>query len=146
MYWYVNCLTRSNILLWILSGFNFVFQSLVIDQTIEKVSFCTPDPSNDRVFSYICREGTTRRWMCHSFIAMRDTVSQNKLYFCNASALLREVLLLLRCISFRKVVYICSKVDLMKKTQEYYSTKVDFFVCLPVLAFQFLVYNTTGNT
>lgn len=48
-------------------------KSLVIDQTIEKVSFCTPDPSNDRVFSYICREGTTRRWMCHSFIAMRDT-------------------------------------------------------------------------
>lgn len=48
-------------------------KSLVIDQTIEKVSFCTPDPSNDRVFSYICREGTTRRWMCHSFIALRDT-------------------------------------------------------------------------
>lgn len=48
-------------------------KSLVIDQTIEKVSFCTPDPSNDRVFSYICREGTTRRWMCHSFVAVRDT-------------------------------------------------------------------------
>lgn len=54
---------------------NCLFQSLVIDQTIEKVSFCTPDPGNDRVFSYICREGTTRRWMCHSFIALRDTVS-----------------------------------------------------------------------
>lgn len=48
-------------------------KSLVIDQTIEKVSFCTPDPSNERVFSYICREGTTRRWMCHCFIALRDT-------------------------------------------------------------------------
>lgn len=54
---------------------NCLFQSLVIDQTIEKVSFCTPDPGNDRVFSYICREGTTRRWMCHSFLALRDTVS-----------------------------------------------------------------------
>ena len=52
-----------------------LFQSLVIDQTIEKVSFCTPDPSNERVFSYICRDGTTRRWICHCFIAMRDTVS-----------------------------------------------------------------------
>ena len=52
-----------------------MFQSLVIDQTIEKVSFCTPDPSNERVFSYICRDGTTRRWICHCFIAMRDTVS-----------------------------------------------------------------------
>ncbi|EDO42937.1 predicted protein, partial [Nematostella vectensis] len=48
-------------------------KSLTIDQTIEKVSFCTPDPSDDRVFSYICREGTTRRWMCHCFIAIRDT-------------------------------------------------------------------------
>ncbi|KAL9957759.1 hypothetical protein ACROYT_G034697 [Oculina patagonica] len=48
-------------------------KSLVIDQTIEKVSFCTPDPSNERVFSYICRDGTTRRWICHCFIALRDT-------------------------------------------------------------------------
>lgn len=53
----------------------FSLQSLVIDQTIEKVSFCTPDPSDDRVFSYICREGTTRRWMCHCFVATRDTVT-----------------------------------------------------------------------
>ena len=47
-------------------------QDLIVDQTIEKVSFCAPDQSNDKAFSYICRDGTTRRWMCHSFLAVRD--------------------------------------------------------------------------
>lgn len=56
--------------------FLFVFpQSLVVDQVIEKVSFCTPDPNDEKLFSYICRDGTTRRWMCHSFRGIKDTVS-----------------------------------------------------------------------
>ena len=36
-------------------------KGLVLDQTIEKVSFCAPDRNFERGFSYICRDGTTRR-------------------------------------------------------------------------------------
>ena len=50
-------------------------KALLLDQTIEKVSFCAPDRNYDRAFSYICRDGTTRRWLCHSFFAIKDTVS-----------------------------------------------------------------------
>lgn len=46
-------------------------RGLIVDQTIEKVSFCSPDRNNDRGFAYICRDGTTRRWMCHGFHATR---------------------------------------------------------------------------
>ena len=45
-------------------------------QTIEKVSFCAPDRNYERGFSYICRDGTTRRWMCHGFMANRESVSE----------------------------------------------------------------------
>jgi len=48
-------------------------KGLVLDQTIEKVSFCAPDRNYERGFSYICRDGTTRRWMCHGFLAVGDT-------------------------------------------------------------------------
>ncbi|XP_078726548.1 numb-like protein [Lampetra fluviatilis] len=48
-------------------------KDLIMDQTIEKVSFCAPDPRNERAFSYICRECTTLRWLCHSFLARRDS-------------------------------------------------------------------------
>ncbi|XP_068802183.1 protein numb homolog isoform X6 [Struthio camelus] len=48
-------------------------KDLIVDQTIEKVSFCAPDRNFDRAFSYICRDGTTRRWMCHCFMAVKDT-------------------------------------------------------------------------
>lgn len=48
-------------------------KGLILDQTIEKVSFCAPDRNFERGFSYICRDGTTRRWMCHGFLAIRDT-------------------------------------------------------------------------
>ncbi|UYV74638.1 NUMB [Cordylochernes scorpioides] len=48
-------------------------QGLIVDQTIEKVSFCAPDRGHERGFSYICRDGTTRRWMCHGFLAVKDT-------------------------------------------------------------------------
>ena len=42
-------------------------KQLIIDQTIEKVSFCAPDSNYEKAFSYICREGTTKRWMCHRY-------------------------------------------------------------------------------
>uniref|UniRef100_UPI00358F21E3 numb-like protein n=1 Tax=Myxine glutinosa TaxID=7769 RepID=UPI00358F21E3 len=48
-------------------------KDLIVDQTIENVSCCAADQSNDKAFSYICRDGTTRRWMCHSFLAVRDS-------------------------------------------------------------------------
>ncbi|TKR86808.1 hypothetical protein L596_011325 [Steinernema carpocapsae] len=46
---------------------------LVVDQTIEKVSFCSPDRNNTKGFAYICRDGTTRRWMCHGFHAVKES-------------------------------------------------------------------------
>lgn len=48
-------------------------RGLIVDQTIEKVSFCAPDRTDDRGFAYICREGATRRWMCHGFTALGNT-------------------------------------------------------------------------
>ncbi|CAK1540583.1 unnamed protein product [Leptosia nina] len=48
-------------------------KGLLVDQTIEKVSFCAPDRNHERGFSYICRDGTTRRWMSHGFLAYRDS-------------------------------------------------------------------------
>nr|XP_009507594.1 PREDICTED: protein numb homolog isoform X3 [Phalacrocorax carbo] len=48
-------------------------KDLIVDQTIEKVSFCAPDRNFDRAFSYICRDGTTRRWICHCFMAGKGT-------------------------------------------------------------------------
>ena len=56
-------------------------KGLIVDQTIEKVSFCAPDRNYERGFSYICRDGTTRRWMCHGFIAIKESVSQPFNYF-----------------------------------------------------------------
>lgn len=52
---------------------DFDTKGLLLDQTIEKVSFCAPDHNYDRGFSYICRDGTTRRWMCHGFMAIKET-------------------------------------------------------------------------
>lgn len=37
------------------------------------MSFCAPDRNHERGFSYICRDGTTRRWMCHGFLATKDS-------------------------------------------------------------------------
>lgn len=48
-------------------------KGLIVDQTVEKVSFCAPDRNHERGFSYVCRDGTTRRWMCHGFLASRDS-------------------------------------------------------------------------
>uniref|UniRef100_A0A8C7CC87 Protein numb homolog n=1 Tax=Oncorhynchus kisutch TaxID=8019 RepID=A0A8C7CC87_ONCKI len=51
----------------------FFTKDLILDQTIEKVSFCAPDRNFERAFSYICRDGTTRRWICHCFMAIKDS-------------------------------------------------------------------------
>ncbi|XP_060114405.1 numb-like protein [Heteronotia binoei] len=48
-------------------------KDLIVDQTIEKVSFCALDRNFDKAFSYICRDGTTRRWICHCFLALKDS-------------------------------------------------------------------------
>lgn len=49
-------------------------RGLILDQTVEKVSFCAPDRNNDKGFAYICRDGATRRWMCHGFMAVKESV------------------------------------------------------------------------
>ncbi|KAI3384917.1 hypothetical protein SNEBB_004978 [Seison nebaliae] len=46
---------------------------LLVDQTIEKVSFCAPDRYHSKGFAYICRDGTTRRWLCHAFLANKES-------------------------------------------------------------------------
>ncbi|CAG7836583.1 unnamed protein product [Allacma fusca] len=53
-------------------------KGLIVDQTIEKVSFCAPDRNHERGFSYICRDGTTRRWMCHGFLASKESVNDGE--------------------------------------------------------------------
>lgn len=50
-----------------------ISKGLIVDQTIEKVSFCAPDRNQEKGFSYICRDGTTRRWMCHGFLALKES-------------------------------------------------------------------------
>ncbi|KAE9413369.1 hypothetical protein Angca_007810 [Angiostrongylus cantonensis] len=52
-------------------------RGLIVDQTIEKVSFCAPDRNNDKGFAYICRDGTSRRWMCHGFHATKESVRRH---------------------------------------------------------------------
>ena len=53
-------------------------KTLLVDQTIEKVSFCAPDRNFNKSFSYICRDGTTRKWWCYTFNA-RKNVSGERL-------------------------------------------------------------------
>ncbi|CAD5231469.1 unnamed protein product [Bursaphelenchus xylophilus] len=48
-------------------------RGLLVDQTVEKVSFCAPDRSNEKGFAYICRDGATKRWMCHGFTATKES-------------------------------------------------------------------------
>lgn len=55
-------------------------KGLIVDQTIEKVSFCAPDRNHEKGFSYICRDGTTRRWMCHGFLALKESVNQTSFF------------------------------------------------------------------
>ena len=46
---------------------------MLVDQVIEKVSFCSPDRNCDKGFAYICRDGTSRRWLCHCFLSKDET-------------------------------------------------------------------------
>lgn len=48
-------------------------RDLILDQIIEKVSFCAPGSREERAFTYICREGTSKRWMCHGFISLNES-------------------------------------------------------------------------
>ena len=48
-------------------------QGMLVDQVIEKVSFCAPDRNFTKGFAYISRDGTSRRWVCHGFLARRDS-------------------------------------------------------------------------
>lgn len=47
-------------------------KNLLIDQTIEKVSFCAPDSNHVKAFSYICRDGALRKWWCYSFTTRKN--------------------------------------------------------------------------
>ncbi|XP_038071387.1 protein numb-like isoform X2 [Patiria miniata] len=71
-----NTKKKVRAILWVSSdGLRVVDEEskgLIVDQTIEKVSFCAPDRHNDKGFSYICRDGTTRRWLCHCFHSLRE--------------------------------------------------------------------------
>eukprot|EP00057_Strongylocentrotus_purpuratus_P027151 XP_011681625.1 PREDICTED: protein numb isoform X2 [Strongylocentrotus purpuratus] len=72
----MNTRKKLRAVLWVSSdGLRVVEEEskgLIVDQTIEKVSFCAPDRNNDKGFSYICRDGTTRRWLCHCFHSLRE--------------------------------------------------------------------------
>lgn len=72
----MNTRKKLRAILWVSSdGLRVVEEEskgLIVDQTIEKVSFCAPDRNNDKGFSYICRDGTTRRWLCHCFHSLRE--------------------------------------------------------------------------
>ena len=56
--------------------FDLATKTMVVDQPIQKISFCSPDQQNDRIFSYIAREGTTRRWICHVFVAFKGCTGE----------------------------------------------------------------------
>lgn len=49
---------------------------LAVDQPINKISFCSPDAYNPRIFSYIARDGVTRRWICHVFVAAKGLTGE----------------------------------------------------------------------
>lgn len=42
-----------------------------MDQKVESVSYCGADLYNERGFSYICRDSTSCRWMCHGFLSTK---------------------------------------------------------------------------
>ena len=46
---------------------------MLVDQVIEKVSFCAPDRNHHHGFAYISRDGTSRRWLCHGFMSRKDS-------------------------------------------------------------------------
>ncbi|XP_031779978.1 protein numb isoform X2 [Nasonia vitripennis] len=48
-------------------------KGLIVDQIIEGVSFCAFDRNHEKGFSYICRDSTATRWMCHGFLALKES-------------------------------------------------------------------------
>ena len=79
-------------------------KGLIVDQTIEKVSFCAPDRNHEKGFSYICRDGTTRRWMCHGFLALKESV-RNLMEFVSVVAVVLFRWTLLVIFFFIKLFY-----------------------------------------
>ncbi|KAF6040715.1 hypothetical protein EB796_000982 [Bugula neritina] len=47
--------------------------SLIIDQAMDRIFFCSPDRNYQDGFSYISRDFSTERWLCHSFQAVYDS-------------------------------------------------------------------------
>lgn len=47
--------------------------TIILNNQFKLVSIRAPDGNNERGFAYICRDGTTRRWMCHGFHAVGNT-------------------------------------------------------------------------
>ncbi|KAI6645641.1 Protein numb [Oopsacas minuta] len=56
--------------------------ALLINQTIEKVSFCCALPSNDRIFTYIARDSFTRQWLCHAFVTTKGLSADRVSHAC----------------------------------------------------------------
>lgn len=92
---------------------SYFLQSMIVDQTIEKVSFCAPDRNHEKGFAYICRDGTTRRWMCHGFLAVKESVSVSIIYydFSLSRRTAAEMCLMSRLLSKQPVLYITSPND-----------------------------------
>lgn len=45
---------------------------LLMDQLVERVSFCSPNRQDVKGFAYICRDSATRSWVCHVFISLKE--------------------------------------------------------------------------
>lgn len=52
-----------------------MFQGLIVDQSIDMLSFCGPVRLHDRGFSFICLNVAALKWMCYCFIA-KESVSK----------------------------------------------------------------------
>lgn len=64
-------------------GFRLVDEKtrgLILDQVVEKVSFCSPIKDFERGFTYICRDSSSQRWLCHAFSAANEVGER----LCNA--------------------------------------------------------------
>lgn len=47
-------------------------EEIVFEQPIEKVSFCSPFPGHTRLFSFIARDTTAKKWVCHCFASLKE--------------------------------------------------------------------------
>ncbi|KAI0986099.1 hypothetical protein GJ496_003520 [Pomphorhynchus laevis] len=48
-----------------------LLKSLIIDQAIEKISYCCPDRHRKNGFAYICRDCVCKTWNCHAFLTAK---------------------------------------------------------------------------